>query len=184
MTVRSRIADRYAKALFLAVKHDVVRAQSIGDGLSVLEQLFDIPEAAKILVSPIFPLHWKEDILKFGLGKIAGQDQGDILKHFILTMLDARRIPFIPDIARAYRAKLDEMGQKLSAVVSSAAKLDDQDIDSIKKLLEELFKKKVEVKEHINPELLGGFSVNVGFTQIDLSLKSRLDSITEATTRQ
>ena len=183
MTVRSRIGDRYARALFLAVKSDMTRAKRIGDGLSVLEQLFSIPEAAKILVSPIFPLSWKKDILNFGLSKIAEQDEGNVLKNFIFTVLDARRIPYIPDIAKAYRSKLDEMGQKVTAEISSAAKLDSQDIDSIKKLLEGLFKKQIEIEEHIDPELLGGFSVNVGFTQIDLSLKSRLDSITEATAR-
>jgi dihydrolipoamide dehydrogenase len=49
----------------------------------------------------------------------------------------------------------------------------------VSKELEKVFKKKIVMKNEINKKVLGGFVVNIGNYTIDLSLKSRLNSVAD-----
>ncbi len=183
MSIHTRVAQRYAKALFLLAEKRPDRASQLGESLAYMASFFEIPQTAQILVSRVFPKHLKELILNYGLDKLEAQNPDKTMRHFIYTVLNVGRIARIPDIERAFRALMDEMQNRMDALVTSATKLEGEDLKAIKALLEQAFKKSVDIKDRVDPSLLGGFSIKVGYSKIDLSLKAKLESIIEAAVR-
>ena len=176
-----RVAKRYARAFFQLTEKNLPAARTNLASLGPVKELFENQEAAKVLASPAMPMDLKQSLLKYAL------DQGNAsveTRNFVNTVAEGSRVEAIPDAVDAYAELIDEAEGTLKAQVSSAAPLDSATQQGIASALEGILKKKVVLESSIDSSLLGGFVVRVGNYLVDLSLKTRLDALSESAVQE
>ena len=172
----SRIAKRYAKALFDLAKGDLARAKQEQQSLTTLSGLFDNADSARVLRSPIMPADLKMALLTYGLDQAEANDE---VRKLVGTLLDVGRVNLIPDVVTTYGEMIDEAQGVVKAKLTAAVKPTAEDVSSIESSLSTMLHKKVQIEAHEDHSLLGGFVVEVGHNLIDLSLKTRLDALAQ-----
>jgi F-type H+-transporting ATPase subunit delta len=169
-----RIAKRYAKAFFSSTESDPARARANLKAMQPLKELFADADAAKVLSSPVMPAELKANLLNYALDTGNAPEE---VRRFVLSLGSQGRTAAIPDIVDAYAAMIDGSEGLVRADVTSAVPLDDATRDEIRRSLEAVSKKRVELVPEVDPALMGGFKVRMGNYLVDLSLKTRLDSL-------
>ena len=170
------IANRYARALLKMSEADAGFATRAENFLSACESLFEIVEAKKILKSPVMPQDVKKALLAYAADTSgAGKEFSD----FAAIVVEAGRTNMIPDISRAFKHMLSEKRGIAEATATTAEPLSAALASELNQTLEKVFKKKITLRNEIDKKVLGGVVVSVGNYTIDLSLKSRLNSVAD-----
>ena len=169
------VAIKYARAFAKLTGTDSEKAEEYLGMLAGIEKIFEMSEASKVLCSPAMPLDLKKSLLNYAIQDLSPDD---LCKNFVNSVVDSRRTGIFPEIINCYRQIVDEACGRINAHLTSAVDLDEGEQSSIKNQLEAIFDKKVQLKSHVNPDLLGGFVARVGNNLVDLSLKTRLDALT------
>jgi F-type H+-transporting ATPase subunit delta len=100
-------------------------------------------------------------------------------KEFVLGVLDyVKSEAKSPDTRAKVRSALnkvsaDEQNRNV-AFVETAIELSEKEFADLKKALEGLFKRTLEVKMNVKPELLGGMRISVGDWIYDATLSNQL----------
>lgn len=173
----SRIAKRYARALYKVCDGQLDKAKRDLESLQTLAVLFEANDAGKVLRSPVMPADLKRDLLHYGLEKAGA---GDDLKRFIDAIVAAGRVTFLPGILQAFSDLIDEAEGKAHAHVVSAMTLTPEEQAAVAKQLGDLLGKNLEIESKVDPGLLGGFVARVGNYRIDMSLKTKLDGLAQS----
>jgi F-type H+-transporting ATPase subunit delta len=172
----SRIARRYARALFRVTGGDLSKAKRQHMALRTLDALFANPDANRVLSSPVMPADLKRSLLEYGLK----QTESDIdLDHLIRTIVDSGRAALVPEISTAFGELIDEAEGVVKASIISAVPLPEVELQEIGSAVSALLHKRAEVDAKVDPALLGGFQIRVGQYLIDLSLKTKLDGLSQ-----
>lgn len=173
----ARIATRYAKALFQFAGGDLAKAKKQRDSFHGVVELFKVRESEKVLKSPVMPPALKRSLLEYGLKQ---SDATPEVTTLVSALLDAGRVNMLPEVAAAYGELLDQAEGVVKAEVSAAVPLAPTDTQAIGDALSTLLKKKVEIKPAVDPSLLGGFVAKVGNYRVDMSLKTKLDGLSQS----
>lgn len=173
----SRIAKRYGRALFNLTKGDMAKAKRQLEALNVVRELFEGGGAGKVLSSPVMPPDLKKKLLDYALDK-ADADQDT--RHLIDSVIYGARVALLPKVADAFAELIDEAEGVVRAEVKSAVPLSGAETAEIGATLGSLLKKQVHVKTSVDPALLGGLVANVGNFRIDMSLKTRLEGLSQS----
>ena len=102
---------------------------------------------------------------------------GKLSANFIGTIAQNRRAAEIPAILSAFQEQLARHRGTQVAKVTSATKLSAADLSALKAKLKKSAGKTVTVETTIDPELLGGFVVQIGSRLYDNSLKTKLEDL-------
>lgn len=170
----TRVASRYVKSLLsLAVEQNALDAV-YSDMLSFSKIVKENREFALMLRNPIIKHDKKRDILeKIFKGKV------NKLTLAIFDIITAKnREPLLPAIAEEFHHAYNVYKNIGEATVTTAVPLDAAlraEIEGIVKKLSD--KKQVEIKEKVDPEMIGGFVLNVGDRQVDASIKNKLKAL-------
>jgi F-type H+-transporting ATPase subunit delta len=170
------IANRYAKALLKVSESNPDLASKAESFLDLCEGMFELSETKKILKSPVMPADLKKALLSYAAEKSGAAKE---FSNFAGQVVDAGRTNLIPEIAGSYRKMLAAKRGVAEAVAFSAEALSDSAKKDLSSALEKVFTKKITLRNEVDKKVLGGFVVKVGHYTIDLSLKSRLDSVAE-----
>ena len=174
----ARIGRRYAQALFeLAEKEDPSSLDSYKSILNELASLFSEPEIGKVLHSPVVPAATKGEILKEILASL---ELDKLFFSFLDTVADAGRVSAIPAIASHFEHMLNEARGIVPTTVTTVFELNEAQKDEMRTKLENLVGKKVHLTNQIDKTILGGFKVSLGNSVLDMSLRSKLNAITDA----
>lgn len=172
----ARIANRYAKALYQFAGSDLAKAKKLRESFQGVTQLFKVKESEKVLRSPVMPVSLKKSLLDYGLDQSQSTPEVRVL---VQTLLESGRIGLLPEVAQAYGELLDQAEGVVKAELQSAVALTDGDTKAIGDALSKMLKKKVEIKPTVDPSLLGGFVAKVGNYLVDMSLKTKLDGLSQ-----
>lgn len=170
------VARRYAKALIVQNAGDQNKATTNLESLHVLSELFNISESKKVLLNPVMPRDLKISLLKYGL--TAGKASQE-LTALVEIIVDAGRIGQIPQVLTEYENFLNEIQGTVVADLVTAVALSSEEKVSFARELSALVKKKVEIEARVDTSILGGFVAKIGNYRIDLSLKSKLEGISQ-----
>jgi F-type H+-transporting ATPase subunit delta len=169
------MAGRYASALFElaleakstdAVKADLERFDAL---------VGESADLTRLVRSPVFgadeQLRALSAILdKAGIGGLAG--------NFLRVITTNRRLFAVRDMIRAYRALVARHKGEVSAQVTVAEKLSDQNLEALKGALKNVTGgKDIDLDVKIDPAIIGGLVVKVGSRMIDSSLRTKLNAI-------
>ena len=166
-----RIANRYAKSLI-----DLAKERGSLD--RVLEDVESFNEVCKnkdfslMLKSPIVNAGKKEQIFdKLFTGKY-----DELTIAFLKILLKKGREPLLADIGKEFVAQFKKYKHISSVKLTTATKLSDTAIDSIRKKLVEstATDQKVELQTAVNADLIGGFVVEFEDRLYDASIAHKL----------
>jgi F-type H+-transporting ATPase subunit delta len=87
------------------------------------------------------------------------------------------RESFIPAIVRNFIHETKKYKGVTDSVLTTAVKVDDKVKKQITELISNIFKTKVDLKENIDPEIVGGFILQVDDSYIDASVRNKLRKI-------
>lgn len=125
------------------------------------------------LNSPIINPDKKRAVLK----EIFGSSVGEISMDFLTILVRKRREMYIPEIAKSFSAQYKEHKNILTAVITSAAGIDDTVRKKVLELVKQTTKGEVELVEKINRDLIGGFILRIGDKQVDSSVSRKLNEL-------
>lgn len=168
----SKSAPRYSQALLdLAIEQGKLDAIS-ADMKYLAEVCNDNHELELMLESPVVRADKKIAVLN------AVFDQFDtVTKAYLELIVKNGREGILPQIAASFDAQLKEYKGIVPVKLISAKPLDAGVKKNILSKIEGSVKGTLEVTEEINPDLIGGFIVRMGDTQIDASVASQLGQL-------
>ena len=138
-----------------------------------ISEICKLPETKEFLQSPIIVPSKKEAVFH----KILGDNVEKITLSLIDLIVKNGRESFIPAIASVFIHETKKYRGITESVLTTAVKVDDKVKSQITELISDVFKTKVELKENIDPEIVGGFILQIDDNYIDASIKNKLRKI-------
>lgn len=166
-----RVASRYAKSLLdLAVEKGILDAVH-ADMNRFLEIEQISPDFVSLIKSPIVGSSKKLSVIN----ALFGTKTSELTRSFFKLVSQKGRESFLPSIAREFHKQYNlHQGIQL-AEVTTTFPIDDALRTEFKNIVKEITgKEKVELKEKINENLIGGFVLKVDDKQLDESISSHL----------
>jgi F-type H+-transporting ATPase subunit delta len=168
----SKISVRYSRAIFQSAL-EKKNLDKVYQDMIFISEICKSPETKEFLKSPIIIPSKKEAIFHSML-------EGNV-EDITLSLLDLivknGRESFIPLIALNFIHKTKKYKGITESVLTTAVKVDDNVRNQVTELISQIFKTKVELRENIDPEIIGGFILQIDDSYIDASIKTKLRKI-------
>ena len=97
--------------------------------------------------------------------------------HFLLLLVDKRRMSLFPAIVSQYEELSNEARHIVVADVTTARTLSKEQKDKLEDKLEVVTGKTVKVRLHEDPKIIGGVIVRIGDKRIDGSVTGKLSAL-------
>ena len=175
--IQASLAGRYASALFeLASENGTVTAvetdlASLGAALS---------ESAELLAATTNPQLTRAEQAQ-AVGAVATHlSLSELTTNFLGVLAGNRRLAKLPDMITAFKTIAAAQRGEVTATVTSAHPLSSDQIATLKNKLTARQGRTVMLSADIDPDLLGGLVVTIGSERIDASIRTRLNSLSQA----
>ncbi len=167
------VASRYAKSLIdLAIEKNQLEA--VRNDMKLISQVcLQNHDFINLLDSPIVNTDKKQKIFK----SIFGDKVTLITLSFLNLIAVKRREQHINAIAKAFDEQYKTFLNITSATVYSAIALDDKLKNEILNLIKQSASGTVELIQKVDSTLIGGFVLTINDTQIDHSVKRKLNDL-------
>lgn len=167
------VASRYAKSLIdLAIETKQLE-EVRKDMLLIKSVCKSNGDFVNLLESPIVKTDKKMAIFKTIFeGKISATTQS-----FLNIIAVKKREGYIDDMANAFDDLYKQQLNITAVKVESAVKLDDASKQQLLNLVKTKVTGQIELVEKVNPELIGGFIITINDTQIDQSVRTKLNQL-------
>lgn len=167
---------RYSRAL-LDVASEKNQQKEVMDELNEIDSVFENnPQLGDILTESHLPLSEKQKILD-----IVKQNASTLTQNFLQLLYDNSRLYAFTDIVAACQKRYDKNTSTCEATVTSAVKLDSDQLASLKKAIaQRLNAKTIVVTTKVDPAIIGGVIVEVGDKVIDGSVKTKIRNLHNA----
>jgi F-type H+-transporting ATPase subunit delta len=170
---QSPLAVAYAQAL-LDLANEAKNAEDIGQELRDLRQIIDTNESfAQVLADPA----------------ISNEERGRLIhtvfdgraSHLILNFLglvnEKGRLSLLPAMAGAYDDLLDKQRGNIEVDVTVAHKLNDEQLESVRRTVSEALKRNAVVHQYLDESIIGGVVLRVQDQLIDGSVRAQLTAM-------
>ena len=175
--IRASLAGRYASALF-DLARDQRQIDSVGRSLDALSQaLVDSKDFAELIASPLVG----RDEAGKAFAAIAPQIGLDpITANFLGVLARNGRKGELRNVIRAFRRLAAEHRGEVTADVTTARPLNDDQLAALKSQLRTRAGRDVAIDATVDPGILGGIVVKLGSQQIDASIRTKLNRLASA----
>jgi len=175
--ITASLQGRYASALFdLASENGTVT--TVESDLEKIEQAIgESDDLSSLIRNPQVSRDVTGKIMG-SVGEVLGLS--DLTNNFLGVLAANRRLSVLPEIIRAFSAIAAAARGEVTADVTSAHALGEDQIEALRQKLEAREGRKVKVKTNVDPDLLGGLVVTIGSKRIDSSIRTRLNSLAQA----
>ncbi|RAI39731.1 F0F1 ATP synthase subunit delta [Rhodoplanes roseus] len=171
------MAGRYATALF-ELARDAGTLDAVASDLGRFEALLaDSPDLLRLVRSPAFSAEEQSRAVTAVLAKAKIEGTA---ANFLRLVATNRRLFGVRDMIRDFRELLAQHKGEITALVTVAEPLADAHKAEIKKALDAVTGKNVQVEVHVDPAIIGGLVVKVGSRMVDGSLRTKLNAIKHA----
>ncbi len=169
-----RLATRYAKSLIdLAVEQNALE-QTLTDVQLIDATVKGSRELAGILRSPIIKADKKEAIIS----AVFGSRLSPVTSSFVKLLTSKGREATLPEIATAFIQQYRLMNHISEVRLVTAAPVSEEVKESIRqKVAAAMPGQKIELSTKVQPELIGGFVLEIGDKLVDASIKRDLADI-------
>jgi F-type H+-transporting ATPase subunit delta len=172
--VLSKVAEPYAEALLDLAKSNGSLKETTNDMNIVTQFLANSSDLKKFLGNPLITKDAKKNVVKDIFGE---QIDGSTLK-FLLLLVDRGRIEVLESIAQkflelSYKQESIEIAKITSSIQLSA----DQQKSIAEKLKKITGANQIKLALKVDPQLIGGFTIEIGSKMIDTSIRGQLKQI-------
>jgi F-type H+-transporting ATPase subunit delta len=101
-------------------------------------------------------------------------------RNFILLLAENGRVEILPEVGELFEQLKTQHEGVLGAQVFSAFPMNDAQLGDLVAHLETKFKRKIEAKVSVDPELIGGVKVEIGDEVLDASVRGKLEAMAVA----
>lgn len=165
------VPGRYASALFDLAK-DKNTVSDVEADLDRFSGLLGESDDLKRLVrSPVISADDQSRALDMILDKVG---VSTLTANFLKLVAQNRRLFAVADMISSFKAIAADARGEVTAEVTSAEALRDDQIEELKAALKAKVGKDVQLKAHVDPSILGGLIVKIGSRMVDTSLRSKL----------
>ena len=184
MADNNTIARPYARAAF-ELANDKGDLGKWSDALTAAKGLLADGQAVKFLANPALSdeqkLNFLTDLFKASGGKASifagGSKPG---KNFLKLLLEYGRVGVLPEISQHFEALKANVENTVDVTVTSAAPMGAAQQKAVTAALEKRLGRAVRLETEIDETLIGGAVIRAGDVVIDGSLRSRLESLSNA----
>lgn len=170
----NRIATRYAKSLLdLAVEQNVLDA--VKNDIEAFVKMVENRDLLLLLKSPIINATKKENVFD----ALFGNKFNKLTNAFFNIVLKKGRETFLPEIGKEFLSQYKKLIGLTTVTLTTATPVDAANLDAIKTrlLASSETEKDVEIISKTNPEIIGGFVLQIGDKLYDNSIAYKLKQI-------
>ena len=169
-----KIAASYAEALLAVANADNSLNETTSDINILVNTLIDSSALKKFLSNPVVSRETKKAVLRELFTEIITEKT----LRLLMVLVDSRRISFLQDIGDKfielyYKEESIAVAKIISCVKLSAA----QQKDIAEKLKKITGTKLIKIALRVDPQLIGGFTIEIGSKFIDTSIRGQLKHI-------
>ena len=165
------VAKRYAKALVQLAEEKKSVDKTRADLAAFVEAVDALPALQKLFSSPVFTPDNKKAVIKELATKLGMQQT---TQRFVEHLADTGRIRHIRDVFEAFQEIVSERLNRASVRLTSASTIGQADLAEIKKKLETLTGKQVDIDAKVDAALIGGAKAQIGSMVYDGTIKNQL----------
>lgn len=168
------IPQRYAKALY-KLAEEKGTTEAVYDEMKEVATAFERnPQLAKVMANPFVSREDKARLLELAAGDKAEDDY----RGFVRLILDNHREEYARLMALAYRDMYRHRHGLAEATLVTAAPLGDEETAKIKRIVDSAYPGlRLEWNTRVNPDLIGGFMVDVDGNRLDASVRNELEQL-------
>lgn len=167
------IPRRYAKALYKFALEKGKTKEIYDLSKRVIDAFKTNPELQKVLSNPFVPEKDKESLLLTAAG-----EKNELFDRFVLLILEQKRVEYAYGMMLAYRDIYRKENHISQAKITTASKLDAARMEKLRNLVSSAFKDaELEFTEAVDPNLIGGFVIDVDSVRMDASISNELEQL-------
>lgn len=168
------IPNRYARALYKFAGDTGSQREVYEEMNNVIEAFRINPGLERVLSNPFVDPDDKRKVLLAA----AGEKPGNEYQRFVSLIIDHNREEFAQLMALAYRDIYRKENKISYVVITTATELPESEINKIKSVVRNAFKDRTfEWQSAINPDIIGGFVIDVDTTRMDASISYELEQL-------
>jgi len=172
--VLNKVAGPYAEALLDLAKSNDSLKETTNDINIISQFLANSSDLKKFLGNPLITREAKKNVVK----DVIGEQIAESTLKFLLLLVDRNRIQVVESIAQkflelSYKQESIEIAKITSAIQLSAQ----QQKDIAEKLKGITNAKQIKLALKTDPQLIGGFTIEIGSKMIDTSIRGQLRQI-------
>ncbi|WP_374529592.1 F0F1 ATP synthase subunit delta [Novosphingobium sp.] len=175
--ITASLQGRYASALFDLANEKKAVATVESDLETLGQAILGSADLAALIRNPQIGRDAAAKAVN-GVADVLGLS--DLTKNFLGVLAANRRLAVLPEIVRAFASIAAAARGEVTAEVTSAHALTATQLKALAAKLKAREGKDVKITANVDPELLGGLVVRIGSTQIDSSIRTRLNSLAQA----
>ncbi len=168
-----RVSKRYAKALLsLAIENNIL--EEAYHDMKLISQAFSYEKELKVVLkSPIVREGKKQNILKH----LFGEKVHPLIMKYMLIIARKRRAALLDGISRQFINVYKEHLDIEPVSVTTAFPIDEPMREKVLAAARRFTKKTIEFREKVNPEIIGGFILDLGDRRYDASIRRKLSDM-------
>ena len=175
--IQASLAGRYASALF--------ELASEAGNVSAVESDLEMLDAALTESEDLSGLIRNPQVSRSDLGKATAAlgetlELDALTRNFLGVLANNRRLGHLPQMIAAFSTIAAAQRGEVTAEVTSAHALSDDQVDALQAKLKAREGRNVKIRTNVDPGLLGGLVVTIGSKRIDSSIRTRLNSLSQA----
>lgn len=162
-----RLASRYAKALLdLAIEQDQLE-QEFADMQWLQAATSQSRDLLNLLRSPIT----KSDLKTKAISAVLKGNVSELTQRFVSLLISKNRESALPEIAKAFVEQYKQYKDIHTATLTTAVPVSDAIKNNIiEKVKQESGYNNIELVEKVDPNIIGGFVLEMGDMQVDASI--------------
>lgn len=167
------VSMRYARALLAYAKGQKVEDRVYEEVKTLAANYVNVPDLRRVIENPVLDAKRKCELLREASG---GKDVSEELMRFFALVLDERREKFLQFMLWSYidlyREDKNILVGKLTTAVPSK-RLEEHLVD----LIGSRTQGKVEMEAHVDPDLIGGYIIELEGYRLDASVANQLKRV-------
>jgi F-type H+-transporting ATPase subunit delta len=166
------LAQVYSTSLF-EVASQAGRLETVREQLGQFaDAVASNRELQVFLFSPYFSTTEKQAGLKRTL-----TDAEDLLMNFLELLVEKHRMPVLFRIRSEFESLCEHAQRRLGVEITSAVELDPATANEVAEQIGRHTGMTVDLRRHVDPEIIGGLILRVGNSILDASIRARLEQM-------
>ncbi len=167
------VARRYAEAFFgIAQDHNKIDQYQQELEL-IVKTIGEIENFEAYLSHLIIPANEKKNLIK----KVFTEDVSESVLNFLLLIVDKRRETYIESIVEEYKELADISRNVAKADLIAAHEVPADEVKALAERLSVSTGKTVQLKQTVDPSLIGGLKIRIGDQIIDATVAKKLEML-------